>query len=87
MKKEKLSICVLHRGWVVVGLMTPGEWVKLESAYVVRRWGTTKGLGELAIEGPTPNTILDAAPTMNIPVSAIINTIECDEKSWKKWIK
>ncbi len=83
MKKGQLSILVLHRGWVVVGKMTPGPWVKLEDAFVVRRWGTSKGLGELANNGPTDQTILDAAPTMNVPVSAIINTIECNEKAWK----
>lgn len=87
MIKEKMMIVVLHRGWVVVGKMTKGDWVTLENAYVIRRWGTSKGLGEIAAEGPKENTIIDACPTMEIPVSAIINTIECNEKSWKKWIK
>lgn len=83
-----MNIVILHRGWVVVGEMSvKNNWVRLENAYVVRRWGTSKGLGELAAEGPTPNTVLDPSPAMNIPESAIINTIECNKKSWKKWIK
>lgn len=83
-----MNIVILHRGWVVVGEMKSKDgWVHLDNSYVVRRWGTSKGLGELAAEGPTPNTVLDASPPMNIPVGAIINTIECNKKSWKKWVK
>ncbi len=87
MKKGQLTICILHRGWVVVGKMTAGDWVHLDNTYVIRRWGSTKGLGEIASEGPKENTILDECPPMNIPVQAIINTIECNEKAWGKWIK
>lgn len=83
-----MNIVILHRGWVVVGEMTHKDgWTRLENAHVVRRWGTTGGLGQLAEDGPQTNTILDASPPMNIPQSAIINTIECNKKSWKKWIK
>lgn len=50
------TICVLPRGWVLVGNL---EGTCLKSAKVIRRWGTTKGLGELAASGPTRETVLD----------------------------
>lgn len=74
----------------MAGMMCKSDldgWIKLESSYVVRKWGTTKGLGEIAQNGPTQDSVLDECPPMEIPVSAIINTIECDAKAWKKWIR
>lgn len=85
--EQKMTIVVLSRGWIVCGLLTKGDWISLNSAYVVRRWGTTKGLGEIAENGPTKDTILDQTPPMEMPASAVINTIVCDTKAWKKWIR
>lgn len=83
----QISIVVIHRGWVVVGHdkgYTKDGDLRLENAAVIRRWGTTKGLGELALEGPQPSTVLDKSPPMNIPKGAIINRIECvTPKKWK----
>ena len=43
------SIVILDRGFVLVGhAVVEGEWVTTTQASIVRRWGTTKGLGELA---------------------------------------
>ena len=58
------KIVVLHSGWVVVGdYSKEGAEVVLRNASVIRRWGTTKGLGELR-NGPTKDTILDPAGTI-----------------------
>lgn len=87
-KKSKVSIVVLHRGWVVVGVdegVNDG-FLRLTNASVIRRWGTTKGLGEIATDGPTKNTALDKTPTMNMPVGAIINIIDCDHAKWKEYL-
>ena len=49
-----------NRGNIVVGdLVISGSTGYMTNASVIRRWGTTKGLGELAIDGPTNDTILD----------------------------
>jgi hypothetical protein len=86
MKKDR-RIVVLHRGWVVVGdVAEPSQpgWFKLTNAAVVRRWGTSKGLGELAESGPLPSSALDPTPDQEFPLSAIINSIQCNAKNWKK---
>ena len=53
-------IVILDRGWVVVGWVgISGDDVTIEKASVIRVWGTSKGIGEIASGGPTKDTILD----------------------------
>jgi hypothetical protein len=55
-----LKIVVLQRGWVLIGrFKQDGDKCTLSNAQVIRRWGTTKGLGELALEGKKKDTLLD----------------------------
>ena len=48
----------------------------LHDAQVIRYWGTTKGLGELALDGPTSKTKLDAAGTVRVPARSLIVRID-----------
>ena len=55
-----IKIVILQRGWVMVGFYTRlGDRCELRKAAVIRQWGTTKGLGEIAQNGPTSSTKLD----------------------------
>lgn len=52
-------IVTLQRGWIVVGNVTKsGDYLSISNAAVIERWGTTEGLGQLAISGPTDETRL-----------------------------
>lgn len=54
------QIVILQRGWVVVGdLFKEGQKYWINNGAVIRRWGTSTGLGELALKGPLKDTILD----------------------------
>lgn len=65
-KPTKRQIVILNRGWVVVGdYSEKGDECTLENASVIRVWGTTKGLGELAESGPTSFTKLDSCPNVH----------------------
>lgn len=70
-------IVVLDRGWVYVGLVTelPDRLV-LDAASCIRRWGTTRGLGELRY-GPNKGTILDPAGQVIVYRHAVIHMIPC----------
>lgn len=58
-----MKIVVLDRGWVMVGqLEKDGDEYLLLNGHVIRRWGTTEGLGELAMKGPLPETKLEKIP-------------------------
>jgi hypothetical protein len=79
-----VTIAVLDRGWVFVGRLTRNDdGIKLESAACIRRWGTTKGVGQLALQGPQSSTVLDEAGTVIVPASSVICLIETSEDLWK----
>lgn len=77
------NIAVLDKGFVYIGFVTErGDWFEITSAYNIRRWGTTRGLGEL-VGGPTENTVLDKVGTVKAPRHALVHLIHVDEAAWK----
>lgn len=77
------NICVLQRGWVLVGdLFKNGSEYTLENASVVRIWGTSKGLGELAEDGPLSSTKLDPCPATTFHELTVVLFMKCSNK-WK----
>ena len=79
-----LKIVCLQRGWVMVGyLEKTGSECKLKNASVIRNWGTTKGLGEIAMSGPTINTKLDkCGGIVEFDYLTVVATISCEESKW-----
>jgi len=72
----EVRIVILQRGWVVVGRWhRDGDDVTLTSASVIRRWGTSKGLGELA-NGPLSETKLDPAGTIRCHILAVVAAMD-----------
>ncbi len=85
-KDGQWQIVVLQRGWVVVGQVAElDNEVVLTDASMIRRWGTTRGVGELR-NGPTAKTVLDFAGVVRTHPAAIIlridSTVGAD--SWKR---
>ena len=79
-----IKIVILQRGWIVVGrFYQNGSHCWIENGYVIRRWGTTKGLGELAINGKLSETILDPVPKVEFHQLTIVASILCDQEKWK----
>ena len=80
---SKKQIVVLQRGWVIVGDVSQnGDYLTIDNAAVVRVWGTTKGLGEIAINGPTSKTKLDPCPTNTVHVLTTITRMDCKAEKW-----
>jgi hypothetical protein len=81
-----IKIVVLQRGWVVVGRFErEGTQCKLYNASVIRKWGTTCGLGEIAKDGPTSNTILDKCNgAVEFDYLTVIFTIDCEASKWSR---
>ena len=77
-------ILVLQRGWVVVGDLTEETEtkVRLTNASVVRRWGTKRGLGQLALEGQQPNTVLDPCGVLEAHPLGIVLRIPVEADKW-----
>ena len=77
-------ILILQRGWVVVGDIDRDdpECVRLAGASVIRRWGTSKGIGQLALEGPRSGTVLDPCGVVEAHPLAIVMRIMCEASQW-----
>ena len=89
MKKEenmtKIQIAVLTHGFIYVGIITHADgYIEIKNAKNIRRWGTTKGLGQLAIQGPQKETILDETGTVRAPLHSLIFILDCQEKAWQQ---
>lgn len=80
-----LCIVVMRDCFVLVGRVQPcadALFLRLERAAIVRRWGTTAGLGQLAKEGPKPNTKLDPEGDVVINKLEVSRILTCDESRW-----
>lgn len=83
-KPSKKQIVILNRGWVVVGdYSEKGDDCFLTNASVIRTWGTTKGLGELAENGPLTNTKLDPCPMLTFNKLTVVARMNVNESNWK----
>ncbi len=82
--KGDLKIVVLQRGWVMVGrLERDGSECRLHNASVIRMWGTSKGLGEIASSGPSSNTKLDpCGGVVEFDWLTVVAAIACEESQW-----
>ena len=80
-----IRIVLLQRGWNLIGRYSQVSESEctLSDASVIRNWGTTKGLGQLAMEGKQPNTKLDPCPTVRFHPLVVIGTIDCSEEVWE----
>jgi hypothetical protein len=79
-----IKIVILQRGWTMVGRFERnGSECKLHNASVIRAWGTTRGLGEIAKNGPTSNTKLDPCyGVVEFDYLTVVATIAVDEAKW-----
>lgn len=78
------KIVILQRGWVMVGrLERNGSDCKLHNASVIRIWGTKKGLGEIALNGPTKDTVLDkTGGVVEFDYLTVVASLSVEESKW-----
>ena len=81
------QVIIADRGWIYVGKVSrDGDQIVITDCYNVRRWGTTSGLGELALLGPRAETQLDRYGTVRLHVLASLGSVECDSTVWDAWL-
>lgn len=82
--KSDRKIIVLDKGFVYTGFVTETETgIIVKTARCIRIWGTTGGLAQLANEGPTSSTKLDAEICLSARFSSVVHIIDCKESA--KW--
>lgn len=78
------QIVILQRGWVMIGdFRQNDENCTLDNASVIRVFGTTKGLGQLALTGPTKTTILDPCGHVEFHELTVIARLNTKKDLWK----
>jgi hypothetical protein len=77
------QIVIAQRGWVFVGdVERAGDDVTISGAQCIRRRGTTKGLGELAKNGPQKSTVLDDMGAVRLHALAVVASLDCEAAKW-----
>ena len=83
----KKTIVVVEAGWVFLADDVSEDAtfpslpaLHLNSASVIRVWGTKAGLGEIALKGPTKDTVLDFAGDIVVPTGHVLALIPCTYK-------
>jgi hypothetical protein len=84
MKERPVIICTVHRG-VFFGYATDtsGENVILKRARMAIRWGTTKGVMELAETGPTSNSKISKRADLDL--RGVTCVMEVTPEAVAKW--
>jgi hypothetical protein len=84
-----LVIAVFPSSWVFIGFATKlpsingneSSRIRLDCVFNIHRWGTKEGLGEIAVGGPTSETVLyPAGPVHGAPIFLMKADVE-------KWLK
>ena len=79
------SIVVADRGFVWVGdTIRHGDSVYMANAFNIRQWGTKRGLGQLALEGPQPESEIDPVGVVVVPMRAVIAFMPTPRQLWNK---
>lgn len=82
-KPTTKQIVVLQRGWIVVGnVAKSAEEVTISDCSVIRVWGTSNGLGEIAESGPTSKTKLDKCPNIVIHPLSVVLYMNVNMEKW-----
>lgn len=81
------KIVVVQSGWVFCGEVAPHptdkDLLRVSDCYNIRVWGTSQGLGELALRGKQKATELDYYGVVTLPKSAVLAFIDCEVKIGK----
>lgn len=78
----KRQIIIAQRGWIFVGdVSQDGVTVTIQNAKNIRRWGTSRGLGQLAMSGPTGSTVMDDMGIVSLHELSIVARIDVTARS------
>lgn len=84
-----LEIVFLQRGNVVIGQSKSNGLIRtIGPGAVIRRWGTSQGIGQLQREGPTSETVLDRFDEVQTHEMGIVMTLPISDSSkWPEYLR
>lgn len=78
-------IVIVQAGFVFVGeyhIDKEANCVRLTDASNIAEYGTTLGIGQLAVRGVQPTTVLHYAGVVDIPITSVVCTLLCNPETW-----
>ena len=83
--EKAVIVCTEHRGvFFGYALDTKGDVINLRSARMAIRFGTTRGVMELAETGPTPNSKISARADIEVrKITAVFQVTPAAVAKWE----
>lgn len=82
-KSLGIKIAVVDNGFIYVGeVLVDDVYYIITRCANVRKSGTERGLGQIAFDGPTTDTVLDYSPHVLVPVGRMCHLMEVAEDKW-----
>lgn len=79
-------IVVIEGGWVLAGHYSSKDGlITLQQSSVIQRWGTTKGLGELCLSGPTGESTIHPTGIAEMNQRSVLFTLKVRQEIADKW--
>ena len=73
--------------WISKSAVYDGVWLHMNTARIIRVWGTSQGLNQL-VNGPLKETVLDApANVVSLFHHAIIAVIPSSDAQWQEHLQ
>lgn len=84
-----ITIVLFDRSYNKVGFLYDmgNNFYRLEQSYTIRNWGTKHGIGEIALGGPTKETVLDRDGDVRFHELKVIHFMECTQEIWIQTMK
>lgn len=83
-----IKIVIVDNGFIYIGeVVQDGGYYVITRCANVRKSGTERGLGQIAFDGPTKETVLDYSPNVLVPVARVCHFMEVAEDKWKKHLR
>ena len=87
----KAAIFAVARGWVYAGVYEEvykptGMYYRVTDGFCVRYWGTTSGLGQLQITGPTEETKLDPIKCVEFHELQMCGMYPLSKDDWRGFV-
>lgn len=82
-KSLGIKIAVVDNGFIYIGeVVVDDVYYIITRCANVRKSGTERGLGQIAFDGPTKDTVLDYSPNVLVPIARMCHLMDVAEDKW-----
>ena len=87
-KNLGIKIAVADNGFIYIGdVVVDDVYYIITRCANVRKSGTERGLGQIAFDGPTKETVLDYSPNVLVPIGRMCHLMDVAEDKWNNHLR